>query len=80
MKWKEGMEKNGRRGWKRKGLRVNAGITKIMSCRLSMGQAEDSEEYPCGVCREGVGDNSIVCVECRRLVHNRFFYKHIYRL
>ena len=33
-KWKEGMEK--------KGLRVNAGKTKIMWCRLSMGQAEDS--------------------------------------
>ena len=30
-KWKEGMEK--------KGLRVNAGKTKLMWCRLSMGQA-----------------------------------------
>ena len=43
-KWKEGMEK--------KGLRVNAGKTKIMWCRLSMGQAENSGEHPCGVCRE----------------------------
>ena len=40
-KWKEEMEK--------KGLRVNAGKTKIMWCRLSMGQAEDSGEHPCGV-------------------------------
>ena len=39
--WKEGMEK--------KGLRMNAGKTKIMGCRLSMGQAEDSGEPPCGV-------------------------------
>ena len=62
-KWKEGMEK--------KGLRVNAGKTKIMWCRLSMGQAEDCGEYPCGVCRKGVGDNSIFCVECRRWVHKR---------
>ena len=62
-KWKEGMEK--------KGLRVNAGKTKIMWCRLSMGQAEDSGEHPCGVCRKGVGDNSIFCVECRRWVHKR---------
>ena len=62
-KWKKGMEK--------KGLRVNAGKTKIMWCRLSMGQAEDSGEYPCGVCRKGVGDNLIFCVECRRWVHKR---------
>ena len=62
-KWKEGMEK--------KGLRVNAGKAKVMWCRLSMGQAEDSGEYPCGVCREGVGNNSIFCVECRRWVHKR---------
>ena len=44
-------------------LRVNAGKTNIMWCRLSMGQAEDSGEHPCGVCRKGVGDNSIFCVE-----------------
>ena len=61
--WKEGMEKNG--------LRVNAGKTKIMWCRRSMGQAEDSGEHPCGVCRKGVGDNSIFCVECSRWVHKK---------
>ena len=60
-KWKEGMEK--------KGLRVNAGKTKIIWCRMSMGQAKDSGEHPCGVCRKGVGDNSIFCVECHRWVH-----------
>ena len=62
-KWKEGMEK--------KGLRVNAGKTKIMWRRLSMGQAEDSGEHPCGVCKKGVGDNSIFCMECHRWVHKR---------
>ena len=61
--WKEGMEK--------KGLRVNAGKTKIVWCRLSMGQAEDSGEHPCGVCKKGVGGNSIFCVECHRWVHKR---------
>ena len=62
-KWKEGMEK--------KGLRVNAGKTKIMWCKVSMGQAEDFGEHPRGVCRKGVGDNSILCVECLRWVHKR---------
>jgi hypothetical protein len=61
--WKEGMEK--------KGLRVNAGKTKVMWCRLCMGQTEDSGEHPCGVCRKGVGRNSIFCVECHRWVHKR---------
>ena len=62
-KWKEGMEK--------KGLRVNPGKTNVMWCRLSMGQAEDSGEHPCGVCRNGVGDNSILYVECLKWVHKR---------
>ena len=35
---------------KKKGLRVNAGKTKIM-CKVSKGPAEDSGEHPCGVCR-----------------------------
>ena len=54
--WTEGMEK--------KGLRVNAGKTKIRWCRLSKDQAEDSREHPCGLCRKRVGDNSILCEEC----------------
>ena len=45
-KWKNGMEA--------KGLRVNAGKTKFMQCRLGRFQSEDSGEYPCGVCRKGV--------------------------
>ena len=27
------------------------------SCGVGVGQAEDSGEHPCGVCRKGVGDN-----------------------
>ena len=54
-KWKEGMEK--------KGLRVNAGKTKVMWCQLNEIQVEDSREHPCGVRRNGVGNNSILCLE-----------------
>ena len=32
---------------------------------------EDSGNHPCGVCRKGVGDNSIRCVECLRWVHKK---------
>ena len=62
-KWKKGMEL--------KGLRVNIGKTKVMRCQVRIGQAEDSGKYPCGVCRQGVGDNSIKCVARHRWVHKR---------
>jgi hypothetical protein len=62
-KWKTGMEA--------KGLRVNAGKTKVMQCRASRFQSEDTGAHPCGVCRKGVGDNAILCTECNRWVHKR---------
>ena len=62
-KWKRGMEL--------KGLRVNIGKTKVMRCQVRIGQAEESGKYPCGVCRQGVGDNSIKCVACHKWVHKR---------
>ena len=53
------------------GLRVDAGKTKVMQCRVSRFQSEDSGEHPCGVCRKGVGNNAVLCVECLSLVHKR---------
>ena len=53
-KWKRGMEL--------KGLRVNIGKTKVMRCQVRIGQ--ESGKYPCGMCRQGVGDYSIKCVAC----------------
>ena len=55
-KWKRGMEL--------KGLRVNIGKTKVMRCQVKIGQAEESGKYPCGVWRQGVGDNSklVLCL------------------
>src|SRR6184192_893771 len=40
---------------KEKGLRVNIGKTKVMNCRVGVGQVENSDKYPCGICRKGVG-------------------------
>ena len=56
MTWKEAMEK--------KGLRVNAGKTKIMICGPG-----PPAEFPCAVCRTGVG--SIFCNGCRHWVHKK---------
>ena len=61
--WKDGMEA--------KGLRVNMGKTKIMKCQMQCGIAEDSGKWPCGVCRKGVGRNSIMCTKCKKWVHQR---------
>ena len=56
MKWKAGMEE--------KGLRVNMGKTKVMRCRTGTGEVVKFGKFPCGVCRRGVGVNSIKCTSC----------------
>ena len=55
-KWKTEMEA--------KGLRVNIGKTKIMVSGVNLQTLKDSGEYPCSVCRKGVGSNSIYCAGC----------------
>ena len=39
--------------------------TKVMQCSVDGGQKESSGKYPCGVCRRGVGSNSIQCSGCK---------------
>ena len=61
--WKEAMEE--------KGLRVNAGKTKIMICGKGLDLLQSSGEFPCAVCRTGVGSNSIFCKGCKHWVHKK---------
>ena len=61
--WKEAMEK--------KGLRVNAGKTKIMICGMGLDLRQSSGEFPCSVCCTGVGSNSIFCHGCKHWVHKK---------
>src|SRR6184192_1916558 len=56
---------------KEKGLRVNISKTKVMNCKVGVGQVENSGKYPCGVCRSGVGRNSVCCTSCKRWIHKR---------
>ena len=60
---KETMEK--------KGLRVNAGKTKIMICGTGLDLLQSSGEFPCAVCRTGVGSNNIFCNGCKHWVHKK---------
>jgi hypothetical protein len=62
-RWKEGIE--------RKGLRVNIGKTKVMKCQCSSVQAGETGKWPCGVCRKGVGKNSVICEVCKKWVHKK---------
>ena len=59
--WKEAMEK--------KGLRVNAGKTKIMICGTGLDLLQSSGEFPCAICHTGV--SSIFCNGCKHWVHKK---------
>ena len=54
-----------------KGLRVNAGKTKIMICGMGLDLLQSSGEFPCVVCRTKVGGNSIFCKGCKHWVHKK---------
>ena len=56
---------------KLKGLRVNVDKTKTMISRADGGTAVVEGEWPCAVCRKGVGSNSILCGVCNKWVHKR---------
>ena len=60
---KEAMEK--------KGLRVNAGKTKIMICGTGLDLLQSSDEFPCAIRSTGVGSNSIFCNDCKYWVHKK---------
>ena len=55
----------------KKGLRVNAGKTKVMICGTGLDLLQSSGEYPCAVCHTGVGNNSIYCNGCKLWVHKK---------
>ena len=61
--WKSEMEA--------KGLRVNMGKTKIMCSGTNLNVLKDSGKFPCGVCRTGVGSNSIFCTGCEHWIHKK---------
>ena len=55
----------------KKGLRVNAGNTKIMIWDTGLELLQSSGKFPCAVCRTGVGSNSIFCNGCKHWVHKK---------
>ena len=45
--------------------------TKVMRCQDGAGRAVKSGKYPCGVCKKGVGSNSIICTSCNSWIHKK---------
>ena len=54
-----------------KELRVNAGKTMIMICGTGLDHLQSSGEFPCAVCRTGVGSNSMFCNSCKHWVQKK---------
>ena len=54
-----------------KDQRVNMEKTKIMVCGKDLHSLKDSGKHPCGVCRKGVGCNSILCEGCQSWIHKK---------
>src|SRR2546425_1757498 len=56
---------------KEKGLRVNIGKTKVINCKVGVGQVKNSGKFPCEICRKGVGLNSVCCSSCKKWIRKR---------
>ena len=52
-----------------KGLRVNVNKTKVLCSGRDLDVLVDTGKWPCGVCRRGVGRNSIFCQGCSNWIH-----------
>ena len=54
-----------------KGLKVNAGKSKVMVGSSGGKMIVNSRKWPCGVCGKGVQANSVQCTVCKRWIHKR---------
>ena len=54
-----------------KGLKVNTKKTQAMVSTASARPSKESGDYPCSICRKGVGANALKCITCKCWVHKR---------
>jgi len=63
VKWKSGLAGNG--------LMIITGKKKVkFSCSMK-DRMEEKGKWLCGVCKKGVGNNSILCHGCKKWIHKR---------
>ena len=64
LKWKEAFES--------KGLKVHHGKTKVMACDgITKDGISKSKVDSCWVCSLSVKANSVLCLQCAKLIHGR---------
>jgi hypothetical protein len=61
--WKDSLES--------KGLKVNVGKSKVMKCGVDLKKSVETGKWPCGICKKGVGRNSIKCQLCKKWIHKK---------
>ena len=67
--------KNCKERLEERGLKVNAGKTKVLCSRHEFSKSKiASVKFLCGVCMKGAGENSILCLSCGNRVHKRCFW------
>ena len=54
-----------------KGLKVNAGKSKVMVGSSGGKMIVNSGKWPCDVCGKGVQANSVQCTVCKKMIHMR---------
>ena len=54
-----------------KGLKVNAGKSKVIVGSSGGKRSVNSGKWPCGVCGKGVQENSVLCKLCKNWIHKR---------
>jgi len=54
-----------------KGMRANMNKTKVMIGGEWQKVMQKAVRWPCGVCGRGIGNNSIQCTSCQKLVHRK---------
>ena len=55
-----------------RGMRVNINKTKVMISGEWQKVMQKAVRWPCGVCGRGVGNNSMQCTSCKKLVCRKF--------
>jgi len=61
--WKDNMEN--------RGMRVNMNKTKVMIRGERQKVTQKAVRWPSGVCGRGIGNNSIQCTSCQKLLHRK---------
>jgi len=50
---------------------MNTGKTKVKFSCCMRDRVEEKGKWPCSICKKGVGNNSILCHDCKKWIHKQ---------